>query len=64
MKQTVMHRLDLTKIYGSGDFACPRSRAAIFPDELYQRGIFNCGGEGHNTQGLKELVIHCNSFSS
>jgi hypothetical protein len=59
-----MYRLDLTKIDGTGDLACPRHRAAIFPDELYQRGIFNCGGEGYNKQGLKELVIRCNSRSS
>jgi predicted RNA-binding Zn-ribbon protein involved in translation (DUF1610 family) len=63
LKETNIHRLDLTKIDGNGDFPCPRCGNAISPDDsteekysiLYPRA---------NRKGLEEIVILCRNCGS
>lgn len=58
-----MYRLDLTKINGKGDFACPRCGAAISPDDCTEEAYSILEAKVDN-QGLNELEIQCNSCSS
>lgn len=63
MKQTYAYTLDLTKIDGDGDFACPRCGASISPDDCNEEAyaILETKVSRH---GLEELVIHCNMCAS
>ena len=63
MKQTQAYRLDLTKIDGNGDFACPRCGTAISPNDCTEE-TYSILEAKINNQGLSELVIRCNSCSS
>jgi hypothetical protein len=63
MKQTQAYRLDLTKIDGNGDFACPRCGATISPDDCTEE-TYSILEAKINNQSLNEVVIRCNSCSS
>ena len=63
MKQTIVHRLDLTKLDGSGDFSCPECGAAISPDDCSEEA-YSILEAKVNKQGLVELVICCKSCTS
>ncbi len=59
MKQKSMYMIDLTKINGKGDFACPNCGNTISPDD--------CTGNAYtiieakvNNQDLDEVMICCN----
>ena len=63
MKTANVHRLDLTKIDGDGDFPCPRCGIMISPEDSTEKKYsllepkIKCGG-------LEEVVILCNSCGS
>ncbi len=63
MEQTQAYKVDLTKIDGNGDFACPRCGNVISPDETTEETY--CILEPKvNDRGLVEVVISCNKCKS
>ena len=58
MKQIHAHKIDLTKIEGNGDFACPRCGTTISPDDDTE-AFYSILEPKVNSQGLEELVIQC-----
>ena len=60
MKQTNVHRLDLTEIDGNGDFLCPRCGIVISPDDSSEEH-YSVLEPKVNGNGLEEVVILCNS---
>lgn len=63
MKQKQAYVLDLTKMDGSGNFACPHCGAAISPDDCTEE-VYSILGVKVNNYGLSELVIRCNRCES
>ena len=63
MKQKMKYRLDLTKMNGNGDFSCPKCGAAISPDD-HTEEAYSILEAKVDHQGLKEVIIRCNSCSS
>jgi hypothetical protein len=63
MKQIHACRIDLTKIEGNGDFACPGCGTKISPDDETETA-YSIQGSKVNDNGLKELVICCRKCSS
>ena len=59
MKQKQVYVLDLTKMDGSGNFACPHCGSAISPDDCTDE-IYSIVDVKVNSYGLSELVIRCN----
>jgi DNA-directed RNA polymerase subunit RPC12/RpoP len=62
MKHIHAYKIDLTKIEGNGDFACPRCGTKISPDDETE-AVFSILGSKVNSNGL-EVVIRCNNCSS
>ncbi len=56
-------RVDLTKIDGGGEFACPRCGAVMSPDDDSE-GTYSILGSKADDDGLEEMVIQCNKCSS
>jgi hypothetical protein len=63
MKQTNVHKLDLTKIDGNGDFQCPRCGIVISPEDPSEEK-YSILEPKVNGNGLEEVVILCNSCGS
>jgi transcription elongation factor Elf1 len=63
MKQKQAYVLDLTKMDGSGNFACPHCGAAISPDDCTEE-VYSILDIKVNSYGLSELVIRCNRCES
>jgi DNA-directed RNA polymerase subunit RPC12/RpoP len=63
MKQTHAYRVDLTKIDGGGEFACPRCGAVMSPDDDTEE-TYSILGSKADGDGLEEMVIQCNKCSS
>jgi hypothetical protein len=63
MKQMHAYKIDLTKIEGNGDFACPRCGTKISPDDETE-AVYSILGSKVNSSGLEEVVICCNKCSS
>jgi len=63
MKQIHAYKIDLNKIKGEGDFACPRCGTKISPDDETE-AVYSILGLKVNSNGLKEVVICCNKCSS
>ncbi|MCW4044344.1 MAG: hypothetical protein NWE94_02355 [Candidatus Bathyarchaeota archaeon] len=63
MKQKQTYVLDLTRINGNGDFACPRCGATISPDDCTEE-TYSVTEAKVSSQGLEELVICCNKCTS
>ena len=63
MKQANVHRLDLTKIDGDGDFPCPRCGIVISPEDSTEKK-YSLLEPKINGGGLEEVVILCNSCGS
>jgi hypothetical protein len=62
MKHIHAYKIDLTKIEGNGDFACPRCGTKISPDDQ-TGGVYSILGSKVNSNGL-EVIILCNKCSS
>jgi predicted RNA-binding Zn-ribbon protein involved in translation (DUF1610 family) len=63
MEQKQAYKLDLTKIAGNGDFACPKCGNIISPDDITEEKY--CILEPKvNSHGLEELIIRCNTCKS
>jgi hypothetical protein len=60
MKQINAYKIDLTKIDGNGEFACPRCGTVISPDDDAEEA-YSILGSKVNSQGLEEIVIQCNT---
>ena len=58
MKQIHAYKIDLTRIEGNGDFACPRCGTVISPDDDAEEAYAILEPKV-DYQGLKELVIQC-----
>lgn len=63
MKHIYAYKIDLTKIKGNGDFACPRCSSRISPDDQNE-AVYSILGSKVNNIGLEEVVIRCNKCSS
>jgi DNA-directed RNA polymerase subunit RPC12/RpoP len=63
MKQIHAYKIDLTKIEGNGDFACPKCGTKISPDDETE-AVYSILGSKVNSNGLEEVVICCNKCSS
>ena len=63
MRQIHAYKIDLTKIEGNGDFACPRCGTKISPDDETE-AVYSILGSKVNSNGLEEVVIRCNRCSS
>jgi hypothetical protein len=63
MAQTQAYKLDLTKIEGKGDFACPRCGNKISPNETTEE-TYSILEPKVNSHGLVEIVICCNICKS
>ena len=63
MKQTHAYKVDLAKIDGGGEFACPRCGAKMSPDDDTEE-TYSILGSKANDNGLEEMVIQCNKCSS
>ena len=63
MKQLHAYKVDLTRIEGNGDFACPRCGTEISPDDETE-AVYSILGSKVNSNGLEEVVICCNKCSS
>lgn len=63
MKQTNVHKLDLTKIEGDGDFPCPRCGILISPEDSTEEKYALLEPKINN-DGLEEVVILCKSCGS
>jgi hypothetical protein len=57
------YKIDLTKMEGNGDFACPRCGTKISPDDETE-AVYSILGSKVNSNGLDEVVICCNKCSS
>jgi hypothetical protein len=63
MKQIHAYKLDLTKIDGNGDFACPRCGTKISPDDQTEK-VYSILGSRVEHNGLVEVVICCQKCCS
>jgi len=63
MKQTNVYKIDLTKIDGSGDFACPRCGNTISPDDTKEKA-YSILEPKASSKGLEEVIIKCNRCES
>jgi DNA-directed RNA polymerase subunit RPC12/RpoP len=63
IKQLHAYKIDLTKIEGSGSFACPRCGTKISPDDETE-AIYSILGSKVKGKSLDEVVIRCNKCSS
>ena len=61
-KPAMVHELDLTKIEGNGDFACPKCGAMISPEDESEE-VYTIIEEKVKDDILEELVIQCNKCS-
>lgn len=59
MKQEQFHGLDLTRISGEGEFACPKCGVTISPDDETEE-VYSILEVKVKKQILKELLIQCN----
>jgi DNA-directed RNA polymerase subunit RPC12/RpoP len=62
MKHIHAYKIDLTKIDGNGDFACPRCGTRISPDDETE-AVYSILGSKVNSNGL-EVVLRCDKCSS
>ncbi|MFB3889278.1 MAG: hypothetical protein ACE14S_07280 [Candidatus Bathyarchaeia archaeon] len=63
MKQEEVYAVDLTRIDGGGDFACPKCGVAISPDDETEE-VYSVLEAKVEKQSLKELVLQCNRCRS
>jgi hypothetical protein len=63
VRQIHAYKIDLTKIEGNGDFACPRCGAKISPDDETETA-YSILGSKVNSNSLDEVLICCNKCSS
>ena len=68
-KTSTVHVVDLTKIDGDGDFACPTCGVVISPEDetedTYVIQNVKMQGSANSPDGqLEELVIRCNKCGS
>ncbi len=62
MRQMHAYKIDLKKIEGNGDFACPRCGTEISPDDETET-VYSILGSKVNSRGLEEVVIRCHKCS-
>ncbi len=63
MKQIHAYKVDLTKIDGNGDFACPKCGTMISPNDDTEE-VYSILEPKVKSQDLEELVIRCNRCAS
>ena len=63
MKHIHAYKIDLTKIEGNGDFACPRCGTKISPDDETEV-VYSILGLKVKSNSLDKVVIRCNKCSS
>ena len=65
IKTTQIHafKIDLTKIDGNGDFACPGCGIRISPEDENE-SVYSILGSNVNNYGLEEIILLCKRCSS
>jgi DNA-directed RNA polymerase subunit RPC12/RpoP len=63
VKQEQVYALDLTRMEGNGDFACPKCGFAISPEDESE-AVYSILEAKVEKQSLKELLIQCNRCAS
>jgi len=63
MKEMNVHKLDLTKIDGNGEFPCPKCGIVISPDDPTEEK-YSVLIPKVNNDNLEEVVILCNRCGS
>ncbi len=63
MKQSLIYKLDLTKIEGDGDFSCPNCGAIISPEDETEN-VYCILETKVNGEVLEELMVQCNNCAS
>ncbi len=65
MKQSneQIYTIDLAKIEGNGDFACPRCQVLISPDDESE-DVYTIVDTKVRGESLQELTIQCNKCGS
>ncbi|MBT8172132.1 hypothetical protein KJN74_04615 [Candidatus Bathyarchaeota archaeon] len=63
MKQLLVHRIDLLKINGNGDFLCPCCRTKISPEDE-TRKIYSVLEAKLQNDELENLMIQCKICSN
>jgi hypothetical protein len=63
MKQLQIHVLDLTRVDGSGEFACPHCGANISPNDVTDKTYSIMEAKVKNGS-LEEVEIRCNKCAS
>lgn len=63
MKQLSVYNLDLTKLEGKGDFACPRCGILISPDDETEE-IYSVLEAKVSDNLLEEIMVLCNICGS
>jgi len=63
MKQLFIYDLDLTKLEGNGDFACPRCGILISPDDETEE-VYSILEAKISDSFLKNLIVRCNRCGS
>ena len=59
MNQVHQYELDLTKIEGEGEFACPKCGATISPEDNTEE-VYSILEPIVDSYGLEEVLIRCN----
>lgn len=62
-KQFLVHKIDLTKLDGKGDFLCPICKTKISPDDETEEFYTILEPEVKNNK-LETLLIRCNNCSN
>ena len=63
LEQTLMFKVDLTKIQGNGDFQCPKCGIKISPDDETD-AVYCIMKETVIENKLKEIIIQCQKCRS
>jgi DNA-directed RNA polymerase subunit RPC12/RpoP len=62
-KQFLVHKIDLTKLQGTGDFLCPICKTKISPDDETEKFYTILEPKVKNSK-LETLLIRCNNCSN
>ena len=63
MALTLEYKVNLAKIRGTGDFACPKCAVTISPDDESE-DVYSIKEQKTRRDVLKEILIQCNQCKS
>lgn len=63
MEQILVHKVDLTKIHGNGEFKCPKCGIKISPDDETE-AVYRILEPIVKDDNLQEIIIQCQKCRS